>query len=75
MKCLTGTVGGQSFVYGKLNDKEPVKLLALVYMGEFLHRIPPKTLKTWKWSMQQLIIKTERVHHPLDERVKLIIEC
>ncbi len=40
MKVLIGAIGGLSFVYGKLNDKEPENLLDIVYMGEFLHRLP-----------------------------------
>ena len=73
LERLYPAVGALSFVFGKLNDKRPIDLTAVVYMGEFLIRVPPLTLKTWKWSMKQLITDTESAHAVLDERKKRML--
>ena len=74
LERLYPAVGALSFVFGKLNDKRPIDLTAIVYMGEDLIRVPPVSLKKWKWSMQRLINETEGAGMVLDQRKQRMLK-
>jgi len=74
LDALHVNVAALPFTYGKLNEKAPIPLIGICYMGEHLAEIPPLSLLNWKWSMLRRIEQTEAMRNEkIDDGVKRML--